>query len=239
MTTAERPTARQSAQPTQAPLALLRLCQLVSPAVPVGAYHFSQGLEFAAQEGWVRDEASALEWILGIARHAAGTLDVPILLRMHRAWSCNQENTVTEWSARLVAARETSELRAEERHLGTALARVLIEIGIERARPWIGRADTTYASMFALAAADGGLDEAAAAQGYLWNWAENQVLCALKLSMLGQSAGQRLLNEILRRIPSIVEAATRFADDDIGVATPSLGLASAWHEEQYSRLFRS
>ena len=68
------------------PHALLRLCHLVSPALPVGAYAYSQGLEFAVHAGWVTDESSTLEWLQGLSSHAIGTLDLPILLRLHRAW---------------------------------------------------------------------------------------------------------------------------------------------------------
>src|SRR5690349_14515953 len=68
-------------------LPLLRLFQLVSPALPVGAYHFSQGLEYAVDAGWVNNEADAAEWIEGIARNSIGTLDLPLLVRLHAAWN--------------------------------------------------------------------------------------------------------------------------------------------------------
>src|SRR5688500_4217507 len=92
-----------------APAALLRLCQLVSPALPIGSYNFSQGLEYAVHAGWVSDERSAPEWIAGLARYAVGTLDVPVLLRMHRAWGLNDTDAVICWSRFLIAARETRE----------------------------------------------------------------------------------------------------------------------------------
>src|SRR5882672_4684107 len=101
---------------TYSSLSLLRLCQLVSPALPVGAYNFSQALEYAAHMNWVHDESSACSWIAGIAHHAMGTLDLPILLRLHEAWSNRDETTAQRWSAYLIASRETEELRAEERH---------------------------------------------------------------------------------------------------------------------------
>src|SRR5580658_2757934 len=99
--------------PDRDPHALLRLCHLVSPALPVGAYAYSQGLEYAVHAGWVHDEATALDWLQGLSHHAVGTLDLPILLRLHRAWSALDVAAVRYWSAQLIAARETSELRAE------------------------------------------------------------------------------------------------------------------------------
>jgi urease accessory protein len=94
------------------PHALLRLCHLVSPALPVGAYAYSQGLEYAVQAGWVVDEASTLEWLQGLSRHGLGTLDLPILLRLHAAWSANDAAALQDWNAQLIASRGSAELRA-------------------------------------------------------------------------------------------------------------------------------
>jgi len=222
-----------------APTALIRLCQLVSPALPVGAYHFSQGLEFAVHENWVFDEDTACEWISGIACNAIGTMDIPILLRLHDAWRAHDKETVRRWSQFLIAARETSELRAEERHMGKALAKVLVELEIDAAHEWIVRDHTSYGAMFSLAATCWSIERIDTAQAYLWAWSENQVLAALKLLPIGQSAGQRILNRIIPSIPTIVSHALDIADDDVCIATPSHGIASARHETQYSRLFRS
>jgi len=220
------------------PQALLRLCHLVSPALPVGAYAYSQGLEYAVHAGWVHDEASTLEWLQGLSRSSVGTLDLPILLRLHRAWGASDASAVRHWNAQLIAARETSELRAEELHLGLALARVLIELEIGEAGEWI-EAAPAFATLFALAAVRWHIGAGDALAGYLWAWSENQVLAAVKLVPLGQSAGQRLLHRLTAAMPAIVERARTLADDAIGVSTVSQAIASALHESQYSRLFRS
>ena len=220
------------------PHALLRLCHLVSPALPVGAYAYSQGLEYAVHAGWVVDEASSLDWLRGLSRHAIGTLDLPILLRLHRAWSAADPQAVGQWNAQLIAGRESSELRAEDIHLGRSLARVLIELGLTDAMEWI-QADTGFATMFSLAAVRWRIDDTDALRGYLWAWSENQVLAAVKLVPLGQSAGQRLLHRLIEDMPSIVERALQLADNEIGVSCVSQALASSLHESQYTRLFRS
>jgi urease accessory protein len=239
--------------------ALLRLCQLVSPALPIGGYNFSQGLEYAAHVGWVRDEATALQWIGGLARHTVGTLDVPVLLRLHSAWQAGDLLNVTRWSRFLIAARETSELRAEDRHLGRSLAKVLAGLRVDETREstqrssanvradlegdilraWTQRSDATFATLFALAAVRWGISAADASVGYLWTWAENQVLAAVKIVPLGQSAGQRMLDALIREIPHIAKGAACLEDSAIGSSTPMHLLASAAHETQYTRLFRS
>ena len=219
-------------------LALLRLCHLVSPALPIGAYAYSQGLEYAVHAGWVSDEVTALQWLQGLSRHALGTLDLPILLRLHRGWAAADISAVRSWSAHLIAARETAELRAEERHLGRALARALVEMGVIEAGAWLD-ADAAFAALFGLAAVRWHIRETECLSGYLWAWSENQVLAAIKLVPLGQSAGLRLLHRLTNSIPAIVTAAQRVGDAEIGVGVVAPTLASALHESQYSRLFRS
>lgn len=219
--------------------ALLRLLNLTSPALPIGSFHFSQGLEDAVERHLVHDAASAGDWIAGIAAHSLGTLDLPLLLRLHSAWTDRSAARARRLSARLIASRETAELRAEDRHLGSALARVLLEHGIHEAKAWVGHPDASHAALFALAAVRWDICAPDAATGYLWSWCENQVLAAIKLVPLGQSAGQRLLGQLIERIPEIVDNAALVEDQDIGIATPMHGIASARHESQYSRLFRS
>ena len=220
------------------PQALLRLCHLVSPALPVGAYAYSQALEYAVHAGWVQDEAGVLQWLRGLSHHAVGTLDLPILLRLYRAWADNDLQRVRQWNAQLIASRETSELRAEDLHLGRSLARVLVELQLGEAVDWQQSA-TAFATMFSLGAVRWQIGVPDALSGYLWSWTENQVLAAVKLVPLGQSAGQRLLHALIQTMPQIVQDAQRIEDDQIGVGVISQALASSWHETQYTRLFRS
>lgn len=221
------------------PLALLRLLQLASPALPVGAFNFSQGLEFANERGWVTNEQQAGDWILGVAEHGLAALDLPLLLRLHAAWDVADHALAQQLSRTLVASRETAELRAEELHMGQALAKILTGFGIEAARPWQRHDGASYAALFALAAVHARASANDTALAYSWAWAENQITAAVKLLPLGQSAGQRLLEAIRQRIPALVSAATQLPDEDIGSATPGAMLASCWHETQYTRLFRS
>jgi urease accessory protein len=222
---------------------LLRLLHLASPALPIGAFHFSQGLEYAVEAGWVRDEASALEWIDGIAHASLGTLDLPLLLRLQTAWSRDDRAAVLRWNAFLIACRETDESRLEDRHLGAALMRVLAEFDLTTdlfpaTAPNI-RMALTHATAFGFACARWRLDPQAALQTYAYAWAENQVLAAVKLVPLGQSAGQRMLHSLNSRLGGLCAQAICLPDSDIGISTAMQAVASGRHETQYTRLFRS
>lgn len=222
---------------------LLRLLHLASPALPIGAFHFSQGLEYAVEAGWVRDEASALEWIAGIAQGSLATLDLPVLYRLHSAWTRAAHADVLRWNAFLIACRETCELRLEDRHLGAALLRVLAELELTTelfppTAPNIREA-VAHATVFAFACARWRIDPLSALQTYAWAWAENQVLAAVKLVPLGQSAGQRMLHSLNPRLGTYSVEAMEVLDSDIGISTALQAVASGRHENQYTRLFRS
>ncbi|MGZ8217757.1 urease accessory protein UreF [Methylomagnum sp.] len=220
-------------------LALVRLLQLVSPALPIGMYSYSQGMERAVEDGWITNEANAGEWIGGILERGQARVDVPLLARLYDAWAVDDPAQVEHWSRTLIACRETAELRAEDRQTGQALARLLDSIGVERAGNWRRHPSATLATGFALAALEWGIAKEQAAAGYLWSWLENQVLCAVKLVPLGQVAGQRLLRDLAAGIPELVAEALALPDDEIGGSAFGLALASSRHEMQYSRLFRS
>jgi len=220
-------------------LASLRLWQLISPALPVGAYAYSQGLEYAVSEGWVVDEAAALEWVEGVAGHSIVTLDLPVMQRMYHAWQQDDEAQVVYWSRFLAASRESSEILAEDNHLGKSLARLLGDLEVSRAEAWRFKQEVNFPAMFALATIHWQIDLEQALAGYLWAWCENQVTAAIKIVPLGQTAGQRLLSALILKIPDWVEQALVVEDDAIGVLCPGVAIASARHETQYSRLFRS
>jgi urease accessory protein len=220
-------------------LALLRLLQLVSPGLPIGMYSYSQGLERAVDDGWVSNAIETEEWIMGLMENGLARIDLPILFRLYRAWSENDEEEVTYWSKQLMAYRETAEIRAEDRQTGQALARLLAAIDMNEMQIWQRKAETTLATAFSFAAFIWGIEQEQAMQGYVWSWLENQVLCAVKLVPLGQVAGQRLLLSLAEKIPDLVANALLLNDTDIGGSAFGLALASSRHEMQYSRLFRS
>lgn len=218
--------------------AQLHLWRLISPMLPIGAYAYSTGLEAAIESGWVHDEASAFEWIHGILGHAYAHADVPIFSRCYQAWQAGDKTGVQNWSALLLAMRESHELRLEDEQLGAALLKTLIEQAVPHI-DHVSEKANSFASVFALACAHFQIPLAQAAQAMAFAWCENQVSAAMKLIPLGQTAGQRLISRLLATIPEHSERGLILNDTEIGMVTPGLAMASARHEMQYSRMFRS
>lgn len=218
---------------------LLSLMRLVSPALPVGAYSYSRGLEQAVELGLVRDAATACEWIEGVVSRGVCRTDAAALVVMHRAFVLDDVATVERWAATLHALRETSELLAEERNMGEALAKLLIDLGHSRAEPWRRHPERCFSVLFALAAVEWGIEADDAVTGYLWSLCEGQVSAAVRLIPLGQTDGQRMVGHLCERIPAWVAAAQSLDEDSVGGFLPGLSMVSALHEQQYARLFRS
>lgn len=219
--------------------ALLSLLRLTSSSLPIGSFAYSQGMEYAVERGWIADADTARDWIAGLLRHALRWQDLPLFARLYRAWQADDAVAVVRWNARVLAAREARELHAEEGNVGVALARLLADLGIARAAAAPGEHAPGYLAMFALACVEWRIPLSEAAGGLLWAWSQNQVAAAIKLVPLGQTAGQRILQELVALIPPVVQQALTVADDDIGYTAPGLALASARHEGQYTRLFLS
>ncbi|MBT3510879.1 MAG: urease accessory protein UreF [Nitrospina sp.] len=213
--------------------------QLCSPMLPVGAYAYSQGLEFAVSSDWVKDDNTSSIWIKGLLENSLTNLDIPILSRLHKAWSVNDKKNVLYWNDYLFASRDSGELQAEEVQLARALARLLGELGISEAVEWREKSGACFLTLFSLGAAHWKLPINDTSWGYLWMWAENQVLAAIKLVPLGQTSGQKILSSVIEIIPELVSTGLSLNDEDIGYTAPGQGIASALHETQYTRLFRS
>ncbi len=220
-------------------LAQLRLMQLVSPALPIGGFTYSQGLEYAVEAGWVHDLASLQDWLLGLIEDGIVYLEVPLLVRLYHACVSKDIDALEQWGEYLLAARETRELRLEEQQRARALTRLLIDLGMTDAQRWQPALQRCQAAPYSLAAVNWGIRLPEAALGYAWSWLENMVAAAIKLVPLGQTDGQRVQLALAESLPDAVQRGLVLNDEQIGTSAPAMALASSLHETQYTRLFRS
>jgi len=216
---------------------LLRLLQLSSSTLPVGGYAFSQGLEYAIDSGWLKNSEDVRAWLSLQLQQSLANTDLPLLTRQLRAARIQDREKMIYWNHYTLACRETSELRLNDTAMGAAMVRLLHHLDV----PVLlcDKQEITFVAAFAMAAAHWQIDTPMACQGYLWSWLENQVAAATKLVPLGQTNAQQLLAELLPSIPQAIDYAETVSDLTIGASLPAVAMASAWHETQYSRLFRS
>jgi len=214
---------------------LLAAMHLASPALPVGGFAYSQGLEMAIADAMVVDAASARRWIEDLLLCVVARFEAPLWLRAFDAYAAGDPARFAAINSELLAARETAELRAETRQMGASVLRLFAAFEL----PPPALETVSYPAAFAAACCGLGVDREAGLTAYLWSWVENQVLVAVKTLPLGQQAGQSMLLALRAVIVRAVSVASTLRDEDLGTAAIAFALCSARHESLYSRLFRS
>jgi urease accessory protein len=223
------------------PAALLQLMWLASPALPVGGFSYSEGLEAAVESGHVADETQAGDWLLHQLQLSLARADMPVLTRACVAWHQHDGVRITQLNDWLRQTRETAELRAQAEQMGRSLLdwlRHSVHTDDPRIQTLAAlKPAPLWPVAFALAAE---LAHATPHDALLaFAWGENMAQAAMKAVPLGQAAAQRMLQRLAGAIPDAVTSAMGLPDDDRQAFTPMLAILSAQHETQYSRLFRS
>lgn len=223
---------------------LLHTLWLASPALPVGGFSYSEGLEAAVDAGLVCDEASAAAWLSDQLQLSLARSDLAVVAQAIPAWRSGDLARIAALNDWVLATRETQEFRLQTEQMGRSLqawAQSLGELGggVLQQLQAAGLQPPSYPVAMACAAAASGAPLADSLAGYAFGWAENMVQAAIKSVPLGQSAGQRMLARLVTDIPAAVAQAKSLGDEDRQAFAPLLAILSARHETQYSRLFRS
>ena len=220
---------------------LIQLIWLASPALPVGGFSYSEGLEAAVDRAGITTESMAADWLDDQLQLALARGDLAVIAQAIPGWRQDQLARIRQLNDWVLQTRETSELRAQTEQMGRSLL------------AWLGNHDganashiqacaklpPTYPIAFALAASQTGAGVRDCLLAYAFGWADNMMQAALKSVPLGQSSGQRILARLSQRIPAAVELAAGLSDDERQAFSPMLAILSSQHETQYSRLFRS
>lgn len=223
-------------------LALSRLLQLASPMLPVGAYSYSQGLEWAIECGDVKDLDSSKAWVGDVLQTYQANFELPVLHRLYQAWQADDWQAVSEWDAFYKAGRDTAEGLAETKQMGYSLVRLLNdlkELPDSVLLPIKQLNEPAFPTIYAALAYHWRIPASDMLQGYAWGWLENQASACMKTVPLGQVAGQKVLLSLGALLPEVVEHAISLEYDEISNFNPLLSIAGCLHETQYSRLFRS
>lgn len=221
------------------------LLHLSSPALPIGGFSYSQGLEAAVELNIVHDESSALAWIEQQLLMVQARSEGPIWCLLFDAWLAADEQALAEWNQWFYATRETQELRQETQQMGLSLYKLAQELGwgnaamqslLKSLQPF------TLPCVHAFVCAAERLPRETALTAYLFTWLENQVTAAIKSVPLGQLAGQRILTQLRGRLPEVLAEATERSVASpplLNAFAPQYAIVASRHESQFSRLFRS
>ena len=224
--------------------ALLQLIWLASPALPVGGFSYSEGLEAAIDHGLVHDEASCTQWLLEQLLLTQARGDLAAIAQAVPAWQAMDRPRLQALNAWVLATRESSEMRLQTEQMGRSLLEWLRSLQTHspvhpEALQCLAALSPSWPLAYALALAGSQAPLEHALQACAFGWAENMTQAALKAVPLGQSSGQRMLAALARTIPEAVQTALSLTDETRQAFSPMLAILSSRHETQYSRLFRS
>lgn len=222
----------------------LQLMWLASPALPIGGFSYSEGLESGVNAALVATESEAADWLQHQLHLTQSRGDMAAIAQAMPAWASDDRPRLQALNDWVRHTRESSEFRLQTEQMGRSLVEWMKnryaddDHALERIH-WLAAQDASYPMAFALAAMLTGSAARDALLAYTFGWAENMVQAAIKAVPLGQSAGQRILAKLTQEIPTAVEHALALPDADRQAFSPMLAILSARHEHQYSRLFRS
>ncbi len=229
--------------------ALLRLLQLVSPALPVGAFSYSEGLEVQQQHGALASRAAVQHWLEAelargaVAIETAALAELTALIEQLRSGVAAAAAALLELDGWLLAQREAAEVRAQQRQMGQSLLQLLAELeGPLLSGPSAAAIDLralSWPAAFAWAGVCARLASPQLEQAYLYGWTANQISAAVRLVPLGPTDAQRLQWQLAPLLSARGEALAAADPTTLWSAGVGAGLAQLQHAELYSRLFRS
>ena len=221
----------------------LEMLQLVSPSLPVGAFSYSEGLEWLVQTGKISNESDLSNWLQAellrgqLRIEAAAQTPIREALKTWKASkSPKAKICVTDWNCWLLALRDSSEIRLQQVQMGRSLMQSLDELG----HPLPDRSkDFSWPVAWGWAGLEWRLSKLEVIEAYLYSWVANQLSAAVRLIPLGPTKAQAVQGNLL---PLITKQAELLLDKDPrNLWTGDVGstFAQLSHAELYSRLFRS
>lgn len=217
--------------------ALLRLLQLSSPSLPVGAYAYSQGVESAVHNKIIYDEKTAFDWLNSVLMNGLSSNDLALIVHAYQFWQADDLESIKRLSQLSLAIRETAEIKEEDRHLAKALLRLSEPLELEY--PAEVKSNASYPIVYAFFVQKWAVPLQDALLAFAWSWLENHIAAMIKLVPLGQTQGQKLLLAMDESLSVAVKKSQLVTFNRIGSSLPHLAILSSQHETQYSRLFRS
>ncbi|OKH18571.1 urease accessory protein UreF [[Limnothrix rosea] IAM M-220] len=220
------------------------LLQLTNSSVPLGAYNYSDGLEFLVESELITSAEGIQDWLTTELKHGSIRMDIAVMLKVNQAIIANENSELNYWNSWLNGTRETSELRQQSMQMGNSLLKLLGDLDpekrvqIQALRESIGK-NCHFAVAFGVAIALWEIDTRQAVWAYLHSWASNLVSAAVKLVPLGQTQGQQIIYELHPIIDAVATELLDPKEEHFYACSWGLGLASMNHETQYTRLFRS
>ncbi len=221
----------------------LEFLQLISPSLPVGAFSYSEGLEWLVQNKKVFDEITLFSWIESELSRGQITIEASSIANIMKDlvnWRDQKDDqykfVIEEWNSWLRSLRDSPEIRSQQTQMGESLLQLLIDLGHplpDNEKKFI------WPIAWAWAGVCWEIPEIDLVEGFLYCWVANQLSAALRLLALGPTKAQQLQKKSLILIKSQASYLLEQNPKEIWVSDVGAIMAQQSHVELYSRLFRS
>jgi len=226
-------------------LALLRQQSWLSPAFPTGSYSYSHGIEWVVEAGHIHDRKSLVDWLEADLCYGSGRNEAIFLIE---AWSSAREEDcgkLLEIAGLAAAFRGTSEFALETSQQAASclatLRRVWPDPLLESFSELLSelRISPVLSVVLGVRAAKQDIPATLALPAFLQSYLANLITAGVRLVPLGQTDGQLAIAELEAAVLALAAQAQQATIHDLGSVGLMVDLASASHETQYTRLFRS
>ena len=222
---------------------LLEFLQLLSPSLPVGAFSYSEGLEWLVQNKKVNNETTLFNWIESELSRGQITIEASSISHIMKDLVCWKNNrdaqhkvVIEEWNSWLSSLRDSPDVRSQQTQMGESLLQILIDL--DHPLP-----DNEKKFIWPIAWAWAGvcwnIPSIDLVEGFLYSWVANQLSAALRLLSLGPTKAQKLQKKSLLIIKSQANYLSQQNPKEIWISDVGAIMAQQSHVELYSRLFRS
>jgi urease accessory protein len=227
------------------PVSLLRMQSWLSPAFPTGSYSYSHSIEWAVEAGHIHDRKSLVDWLEADLCYGSGRNEAIFFIE---AWRCSKENDcekLLEIAELAAAFRGTSEFALETSQQAASclatLRRVWPDPLLESLSELLSdlRIAPVFSVVLGVRAARQDIPATLALPAFLQSYLANLVTAGVRLIPLGQTDGQLGIADLEAAVLAVAAQAELATIHDLGSAAFMVDLASASHETQYTRLFRS
>ena len=221
----------------------LEFLQLLSPSLPVGAFSYSEGLEWLVQNDKVINESTLSNWIESELSRGQITIEASSISHVMKDlvnWRDHQDDQykliIDDWNSWLSSLRDSPAVRSQQAQMGASLLQLLIDL--DHPLP-----DNEKKFIWPIAWAWAGvcwrIPQIDLVEGFLYSWVANQLSAALRLLSLGPTKAQQLQKKSLILIKSQASYLLEQNPKEVWVSDVGAIMAQQSHVELYSRLFRS